>query len=273
MKKEYIIILSIIIVSLLAFFIFIPAFGGKLQISPLINLGFFQIRWYGLIMALAVLVGYFFARKNSWRFGISQDAIDDYVFWLVIVGVIGARIYYVLFSYNYYLGDLLEVFKIWRGGLSIYGGILSGLAFTFFYTRNKAYTFYQMFDLIAISLPLSQAVGRFGNFFNQEAYGTITNLPWKMYVSVDHQFHHPAFLYEAILDLAVFVILYKMLGKVKSGILGFLYLLLYSLGRFFVESIRLDSFIISGFRVDQVVAFLLIVISGLIILSKQRQTS
>jgi phosphatidylglycerol:prolipoprotein diacylglycerol transferase len=269
--------ISIIIALLLVFFVFIPAFSGKIQINPVISLGFFQIRWYGLILAAAILVGYFMARKNSWKFGISPADIDDYAFWAVIIGVLGARFYYVIFNYDYFSRHPGEIYKIWHGGLSIYGAILASLIFTYFYAQKKAYSFWQLFDLVALSLPLAQAIGRFGNFINQEAFGLPTNLPWKMYVAPMYRpsqfasadFFHPAFLYEAIVDVLVFAILYRLLGRVKSGVLGLSYLVLYSFGRFFVESIRLDSFFVSGFRIDQVVAFLLIVSGGFLIFKKQ----
>src|SRR6185436_1356761 len=198
MRKDYAIIFgSIIFVSLLAFFIFIPAFTGRIIINPVISLGSFQIRWYGLILAAAILVSYAIARKNSWKFGISQSNVDDYAFWAVIVGVIGARVYYVLFSLDYFSANVNEIYKIWHGGLSIYGAILADLVLTYLYARKKAYTLWQLFDLIALSLPVGQAIGRIGNFVNTEAYGSVTNLPWKMYVAADGQFHHPAFLYES----------------------------------------------------------------------------
>lgn len=258
-----------ILAIVLIYFVFIPVFAGQLFINPIFSLGIFVIRWYGLILAVAILTGYFLARKNSWKFGISAADVDDYSFWAVIVGIVGARVYYVIFSYDYFLQNLSEIYKIWHGGLSIYGSLIAGLIFSYFYARKKAYSFTQLFDLIALSLPLAQAIGRFGNFMNQEAYGTVTNLPWKMYVSFDRQYHHPAFLYEALWDLAVFAILWKLSGKFKNGIVGWSYVLLYSLGRFFIEAIRVDSFILGGFRVDQVMAVMLIIISGSVILRKQ----
>jgi phosphatidylglycerol:prolipoprotein diacylglycerol transferase len=281
MKKIAAVSLGIIIVLGTIFFILVPAFAGQLQINPVLQIGPIALRWYGLILAASILVGFFIARNNSWKFGISKSDLDDYAFWLVLLGVIGARIYYVIFNYNYFAQYPDEIYQIWQGGLSVYGSILAGLIFTFFYTRKKAYTFWQLFDLIALSLPLAQALGRFGNFVNQEAFGTPTNLPWKMFVSVrsrppqfiNFDYFHPAFLYEAILNVTIFFILYKILGKVKTGVLGLCYLLFYSLGRFFIEAIRLDSFFIYGFRVDQVVAFLVVLISGALILRKQFATS
>jgi phosphatidylglycerol:prolipoprotein diacylglycerol transferase len=249
------------------FFVFVPVFQGKLYINPVLNLGFFQIRWYGLIFATAILVSYLFARYHSWRFGISNQDVDDYSFWVVIVGLVGARIFYVLFNLDFFSQNPGD-YKIWHGGLAIYGGILSGLIFTYFYTRKKAYSFDHLFDLIALSLPLGQAVGRFGNFINAEAYGTVTDLPWKMYVRSENSYHHPAFLYEAILDILVFLVLYKLLGRTKSGMLGLLYLISYSLGRFFIEAIRTDSLWFLGFRVSQITAFLIILFAGILALRK-----
>ena len=277
MKKQIIIILSVIVALLAIFFIFVPAFSGKLQLNPVIDLGSFSLRWYGLILAGAILAAYFFARKNAWKFGISANDVDDYSFWVAIVGFMGARIYYVLFNYSYFSQYLSEIYRVWHGGLSIYGAVLSGLAFSYFYSKKKAYTFWQLFDLIGLSLPLGQAIGRLGNFVNQEAFGVPTQLPWKMYVAPQYRpsqfasesFFHPAFLYEALFDLLVFFILYKLLGKVKTGNLGLIYLVLYSLGRFFIEAIRLDSFFISGFRVDQVAAFLIIIVAGFMALRRQ----
>jgi len=241
------------------------------MINPAFQFGSLSIHWYGIILAVAILVGFFLARKNAWKFGISPSDVDDYSFWLVIVGILGARFYYVLFNLSFFSNNFSEIYKIWHGGLSIYGAILAGIVLCWFYVRDKAYNFYQLFDLIALSLPLSQAIGRLGNYVNQEAYGTVTNLPWKIYIAADKQYHHPTFLYEMILDVIVFLILRKLIGEVKVGIIGWSYLLLYSFGRFFIEAIRTDSFFIGGARVDQVVALILVVISGIVILRQQFQ--
>ena len=271
MKYFYWSLVAIVLFALI-FFIFIPSFAGTLIINPILYVGPLQIHWYGIILAGSILAAFCLARRNSWRFGISPADIDDYSFWLVLVGILGARLYYVIFSFDFFSQDWSEIYKIWHGGLSVYGSILAGLLFSYFYTRNKAYGFLQLVDLIALSLPLGQAIGRLGNFINQEAYGSVTNLPWKMYVALDGQFHHPAFLYEMILDLIVFVVLSRLIGKVKSGIIFFSYLLIYSFGRFFIEAIRVDSFFVNGFRVDQIVALILFVISGVFIFWKQKQS-
>lgn len=247
--------------ALAVFLYFVPAFRGEIQVRSVIDLGPIVIRWYGLIMALSILAGYFIARKYSWRFGLDRKEVENLAFWLVIVGIIGARIYYIIFAFDYFWSNPGEIYKLWHGGMSIYGAIIAGIIFVWHRTRHTAYGKFQLLDLLALSLPLSQAIGRFGNFFNQEAYGTSTGLPWGLYIGSDRQYHHPVFLYEAIISVIIFFALRRMLGKVKTSALFFAYLGLYSLGRFFTESIRVDSVFIFGFRADQVVAFAFIIIA------------
>ncbi|MBI2607507.1 MAG: prolipoprotein diacylglyceryl transferase [Candidatus Doudnabacteria bacterium] len=275
--KKYIFWLSVSVSVLtgtaLVYFFFVPAFAGKIIISPVIDLGIFTIRWYGLMIALAVLTGFLVARKYAWKFGIDARQLTDFAFWLVIVSGIGARLYFVIFEFNYFVRNPLEIVEIWHGGISIYGAVISGFVFAFFYARRKAYSSWQLMDLTALSLPLAQAVGRFGNFFNQEAFGLPTNLPWKMFVGrnnrplefVDADFFHPTFLYEAIWNVIVFFVLLKLVGRHKSGVLAFAYLMSYSLGRFFIEGIRLDSALIMGFRSDQVIALIIFLFAGFMI--------
>jgi phosphatidylglycerol:prolipoprotein diacylglycerol transferase len=280
--KRFYWISAITLALVLVSFVFIPAFAGKLSIPSEISFGNYAIRLYGVTLALAILAGYLIARNNSWRFGISKNEIDDIAFWLTIVGILGARIYYVAFEWNMYSSDYSEIYKIWHGGLSIYGAILAGIIYIVLYARKKAYSVYQLLDLITLSLPVSQAIGRFGNFFNQEAFGVPTNLPWKMYVSVinrpsqysQNAFFHPAFLYEVIWNLIVFFILVKFLrGKVKPGVLALSYIALYSFGRFFIEGIRIDSSYLLGLRVDQITALIGIVIASSLILLKNKKSA
>jgi len=263
MKKLYWLIGALLAVLFICF-VLIPAFAGRLTINPIIDLGFMSFRLYGVTMALAIVTAYFFARSQSWRFGINKKEIDDYTFWTVVLGFLGARVYYVAFEWNYFSQNLTEIYQIWHGGISIFGGLIAGLVFTYFFSRRKAYSFYQLFDLIALSVPLGQAIGRFGNFFNQEAYGSPTNLPWGMWV--DGTYVHPTFLYESVLDIFIFVLLGKFVGRSKAGVIGWLYLGLYALGRFFVEGLRTDSFFVIGIRVDQIVSVLILVVSASMLL-------
>lgn len=264
--------------ALLVGLVLIPAFAGNLQIPVEFTVANFTIRIYGLTMALAVLVGYLTARSFAWRFGIGKQEVDDIAFWITIAGIFGARIYYVAFNWSMYAGDWSEIYKIWHGGISIFGAIIAGIIFVFFYARHKAYSPYQLLDLCAISLPLAQAIGRFGNFFNQEAFGLPTSLPWKMYVPElmrppnfrEMNFFHPAFLYEAIASVLIYLILTRFLMiRARPGVLAFSYLGLYSVSRFFIEGIRLDSTFIYGVKIDQIIAILGVLVAGLMISYRQ----
>jgi phosphatidylglycerol:prolipoprotein diacylglycerol transferase len=259
------------------YFVMAPAFSGRLLISPSFALGPLTVRWYGLILALSILTGYLTARHHSWRFGISKAEVDNFAFWLVVVSFISARLYFIAFAFDYYLRNPFEAYRIWNGGLSIYGALIGGGLFTYFYSRGKAYSFRQLLDLLGLSLPLAQAVGRFGNFFNQEAFGRPTDLPWKMYIAEEYrpvsfanqEFYHPTFLYESVLMVLVYFILRRVLGRLKSGVVAFCYLGLYSLVRFFIEPIRLDSVWLGVLRADQVVALIVVMVSGLFVLRWQ----
>jgi phosphatidylglycerol:prolipoprotein diacylglycerol transferase len=254
----------------LVFFVFVPAFQGTLIVNPVIQFGNFAIRWYGIILAASILLGFTVMRKNSWKFGISSADVDDFSFWAVLLGILGARVYYVIFSWPYFLHQPAEIYKLWHGGLSIYGAVLAGTAFGYFYSRRKAYGFWQLADLASLALPLSQALGRLGNFINQEAYGGPTNLPWKMYIAPEHRlvgllgfdYFHPAFLYEALGSIAIFWLLSRLAGRLAPGNLFLIYLMSYSLVRFFVEGIRVDSFFIHGVRVDQAIAAIIFIAAG-----------
>jgi phosphatidylglycerol---prolipoprotein diacylglyceryl transferase len=275
--KKFIIPFAVTAGLALVYFVFIPAFAGRLTIPPVIQIGPVFLRWYGLILAASILIGYIVARRFSWRFGIARIEIDNFAFWLTVVSFVGARLYFVVFAYEYFLRNPNEIYRIWNGGLSIYGALIAGIIFTFIWTQKKAYSAKQLLDLLALSLPLAQAFGRLGNFVNQEAFGRPTDVPWKMYVSPEYrpqafaelEFYHPAFLYESLLMVAVFFILRKLLGRLEPGVLAFCYLGFYSLIRFFIEPIRLDSVWLGTLRADQVVALIMVMVAGLFILRWQ----
>ncbi len=231
---------------------------------------------YGLTLAVAVLGGYIAARKLAPRFGVEPNQIDDALPWIVFFGFLGARAYYVIFSWSFFGEHLIEIFKIWHGGLSIYGGLLGGVLGAFIYSRRAGrISFLNFADLLAIVTPLAQSLGRWGNFFNHEAFGRPTNLPWAIYIPpefrplpyLEEPYFHPAFLYESLWDLGVFLLLlYYLRERHKPGILVGSYLILYSLGRFFIEGLRVDSLLINSFRVDQLTALLMMIIGGVILI-------
>jgi phosphatidylglycerol---prolipoprotein diacylglyceryl transferase len=250
--------IGVVLSAALIYLFLMPVFRGDIILSPGFDLGGFRLHYYGLIFGAAILASYLVSRAHSWRFGISKDEVDRFAFWAVIVSFICARLYFVIFSWSQF-SSVVDIFKIWEGGLSIFGAIIGGAAFTYIYTRKKAYSYWQLLDAAALGLPLGQAIGRWGNFFNYEAYGKETNLPWKMFVTETENFHHPAFLYESLASLLLFFVLLKYCGRLKSGNLALIYLMGYSVIRFALELIRVDTLLVAGWNVNQAVALVVFV--------------
>jgi phosphatidylglycerol:prolipoprotein diacylglycerol transferase len=276
MKKTLAVTAGLAVAAVLIYFLFAPVFRGEIIISPALDLGGFQIRYYGLVLAAAILASYFIARANAWRFGLSKEEVDKVAFWLIVVSFLSARVYFVVSQLSYFQANPSEIFQFWKGGISIFGALLGGLAFVYLYTRKKIYSVWQLLDLIAISLPLGQAIGRFGNFFNYEAYGTPTDLPWKMFVPVENrlqtaEFYHPAFLYEAIASLIIFFVLFSFRGRLKSGNLALIYLIAYSSIRFIIEFIRLDSIYLGEFKLQQMVALLILIVAASALIARNQK--
>ena len=237
-----------------------------LQIGPL------AIRWYGLLIATAVLLGTSLAHREAVRRREDPDQLLNVIVLGVMAALVGARLYYVLFNWGYYAPRPFKILAVWEGGLAIHGGIVGGVLATVIYTRRKKLPTWTYMDIMAPSLALGQAIGRWGNFFNQEAFGTPTALPWKLYIEPYHrppqlaafEFFHPTFLYESVWDLAVFAVLYFLLSRRLERIPGALvlcYLVLYSFGRFFIEALRIDSLMVGPVRVAQAVSLALVVAS------------
>lgn len=237
-----------------------------------LQLGPFSIRWYGLLIATAVLLGTSLAHREAIRRGEDPDQLLNVIVLGVMAALVGARLYYVLFNWGYYGPRPFKILAVWEGGLAIHGGILGGALATAIYTVRKKLPMLIYIDIMAPPLVLGQAIGRWGNFFNQEAFGTPTNLPWKLYIEPYHrppqlaafEFFHPTFLYESLWDLGVFVVLYFLLRRrleQSPGALSLCYLGLYSLGRFFVEGLRIDSLMLGHLRAAQVVSLALVAAS------------
>lgn len=212
-----------------------------------------NIYYYGVLMALAISVGVIVADWAGTKFfGLKKETIIDLAPYLIIFGIIGARLYYCVLNYDFYLRFPTEIIAIRHGGISIHGAIIGGLIGLWIFAKRHKINPIKLCDISAIGLPLAQAIGRWGNFFNSEAFGGPTNLPWKLYIAPqyrpipyqDYQYFHPAFLYESILDLVIFAILLMLVkaNKIKKdGNLALIYLILYSVVRIIVESFRLDS--------------------------------
>ncbi len=233
---------------------------------------------YGLTLAIAILAGLLVAKKLAPKFKFAPKVIEDAFPWVVIFGILGARLYYVGFSWNYFGLHPQDILAIWKGGLSIYGAIMGGTLGALIFARRNHLRVLTLLDLIAVVAPFGQSLGRWGNFFNEEAFGRPTSRPWGLYISPQNrpreylsvEFFHPTFLYESLWDLAVFLILLYLLGRAAAsrppaGFLVGVYLVLYAGGRFLIESLRLDSFFWGTVRVDQAVSLIAVLIAAVIL--------
>lgn len=234
-----------------------------------------SIRWYGILIALGLVTGILIANYTCKLKGISYDKLIDILIVALPAAIIGARLYYVLFEFDYYKNNLLEIVNIREGGLAIHGGVIFGVLAAAIYIKLKKLEFFKYADAAAPSLIIAQAIGRWGNFFNQEAHGGpvskefISHFPKFIQrgMFIDGQYYHPTFLYESLWNLMVFVILILILKKSKkTGLAAFSYIGLYSIGRFFIEGLRTDSLMLGNFRIAQLVSLtgILVWISALV---------
>lgn len=212
-----------------------------------------DIRWYGIIIAAAMVVATLVMFRRAPKHKFSRESVIDFVIIVIPVGVIGARLYYVLFNWDMYKNDLASIINLRTGGLAIHGGLILALVAIFIFCRVKKLGFLNVLDLIMPAVILAQAIGRWGNYFNSEAHGTPTDLPWA--VTVGGQTYHPTFLYESVWCLLVFFILILIDNHRKfNGQVFLLYGILYSLERFFVEWLRTDSLMIGSLKQAQVLS-------------------
>lgn len=220
-----------------------------------------EVAWYGILISIGVIVGTILALKEAERLGIKEDTLIDFLLYAIPIALIGARIYYVIFTWDYYRDNLKEILHFRGGGLAIHGGIIAAIIVAIVFTRKRKVDFWKIADSCAPSLILGQAIGRWGNYINQEAYGGPTDLPWG--IMINGQKVHPTFLYESIGNFVVFLFLlwYRRNKSKVSGEIFLLYLMLYSAIRFFVEGLRTDSLMMGPIRVAQLVSIIGIVIS------------
>ena len=247
----------------------------------LFQLGPFSLRWYGLLIALAVLLGLVLATRLGKLRGIDPALIADLLPILVLAAVLGARIYYVLFEWRQYQLNWLDALAVWRGGIAIHGALLGGTAAVIFYARWRRLAFWNLLDVLLPSVALGQAIGRWGNFFNSEAFGLPTDLPWKLSIPLanrpleflDQATFHPTFLYESLWNLGVLALLLVLFFRglrgrmpLPAGALSCVYLIAYSSGRLWIEGLRIDPLCLlgsppdcaGGLRMAQLMSLLLI---------------
>ena len=239
-----------------------------------LNLGFLTIRWYGMLISISVIIGLFISKKLAKSRNINPQYISDILPSLIISSIIGARAYYVIFEWRQYSGNnfftsfdlfnneiqIPSFLAIWQGGIAIHGGLIGGFLCILFFCKSKNIHLKSFIDILIPSIILGQAIGRWGNFFNNEAFGIPTNLPWKLYIPIqnrpiefiNYQFFHPTFIYESLWNFLIFILLitifYKQNNKssVRPGFISCFYLIGYSLGRFWIEGLRIDPLCIGG---------------------------
>ena len=232
------------------------------------NIFGFEVMWYGILIAVGIICAFFVIYYRSPKHhGISQDRTFNLIILILITALIGTRIYYVIFEWDYYGAHPAEIFNLRAGGLAIHGGLIAGCLMAALLARIYKEKFLNIVDLFFVGIPLGQAIGRWGNFFNSEAHGTHTDLPWA--IIVDGDTVHPTFLYESIWCLILFIILWQVDNRRKFvGQTFFLYCILYSIERFFVEALRTDSLMVEfpwgEYRQAQVISVCTIVAAGVL---------
>ncbi len=236
--------------------------------AELFRLGPVSLRWYGLLIAIAVVLGTFLAQRLAERRGLTADVISDLAIWLIVGAVPCARLYYVAFAWHerYQGQPWTKAFAIWEGGIAIHGAILGGAIAAWIFARRRQISVWLLADVVMPSLVLGQAIGRWGNFFNSEAFGTPTDLPWKLYIPPERrppglegaQYFHPTFLYESLWNLvvlSVLITLFNRFPQARSGTLVMIYAIGYSVGRFWIEGLRTDSLMVgTSLRIAQAVS-------------------
>lgn len=239
----------------------------------LFEIGPFVVRWYGFLIATAVLIGVTLSQWLAKLRQVNPDLLGDLAIWLVIAAIPCARLYYVIFQWQEYVQRPEDIVAIWKGGIAIHGAIIGGILAALIFARINQISVWQLADLVVPSLALGQAIGRWGNFFNSEAFGAPTNLPWKLYIPISnrppeyiaYEYFHPTFLYESIWNLLVFIILLSLFfwglkqpKRLKIGTLSLVYLIAYSCGRIWIEGLRTDSLMLGPLRVAQVISLVMI---------------
>lgn len=234
-----------------------------------------KIHWYGVIIALGILLAFLFCARLGKKKDVSVDTLLDLVIFGLPSAIVGARLYYVLFSWQEFAGRPLDVVKIWEGGLAIYGGIIGACISTLIYCRVKKVNLPNILDVGAFGLLIGQAVGRWGNFVNAEAYGAETTLPWRMELIDEGISVHPTFLYESLWNIGALLILlwYQKRHQKFKGELFLAYLTAYGLGRFWIEGLRTDSLMMGPLRISQLLAALCVIAGVALIVYFRKKVS
>lgn len=251
-----------------------------LYVDPVaFNLFSKPVYWYGIIISLTIFLGYYVAELEARKRNLKKDTLLDLLLLAVPVSLLTARLYYVLFRWDYYSKNKNEILSIWDGGLAIYGGLIGGIMVLILFSKKNKINVVKLLDIIAPSLLIGQMLGRWGNFFNHEAYGEVVSkevlenlfipnfIIENMYIVGEYR--HPTFLYESIWCLLSLIIIFFVRKNLYKGEVISLYLVLYGFERFFVEGMRADSLYLGSFRISQIVSLLMFVL-GIIIIIRTR---
>ncbi len=254
-----------------------PRLGLEFEVSrAAITIGGFSVYWYGILIAVGLVLAVCYGLREISRVGLSSDDFFNMLLIALPSAIIGARLYYVIFSWEMYSDDLLSVFDIRSGGLAVYGGITAAAAVIFFYCRKRKIDMGMVLDIFAVGLLIGQSIGRWGNFVNGEAFGCETALPWAMTIKTDGavvaESVHPTFLYESLWNfIGIFVLLYYKRFKAFNGEVFCTYMIWYGIGRTLIEGLRSDSLYIGFMRVSQVLSVCLVIVGLLIIVYNRKK--
>ena len=238
----------------------------------LIEIGNIKIYWYSIMILTGVILGSIIVLKEAKRFNISKNKTSDMLFYTMIFGIIGARIYYVIFNLKYYIQDPISIIKVWEGGLAIHGGIIAGILYIIYYTKKNNIDTIRMFDICAPGLLIGQARGRWGNFFNGEAHGPITTLEYlqKLHIpnfiiegmKIDGNYYIPTFFYESLICIMglIIILILRRTNLFKKGNITSFYLIWYGIGRTIIESYRTDSLMMNTLKQAQIISIIMITI-------------
>ncbi len=235
----------------------------------IVQIGPVAIRWYSFLIASALLIGVSISQYLAAKRNVNPELLPDLAIAMVLGAIPGARIYYVLFQWQAYANHPQDIIAVWKGGIAIHGAIIGGTIAAIIFARLQKTSFWQLADLVVPALILGQGIGRWGNFFNSEAFGVPTDLPWKLFIPensrpleyINDQYFHPTFLYESLWNVLVFALLLSLFfwglkhrERLRLGTLAFVYMIAYSSGRVWIEGLRTDSLMVGSLRIAQIVS-------------------
>lgn len=253
--------------------------------SPILfKLGTFEIRYYSIFILIGVIIGYLLINSEAKRFQYKKEFIFNMMFWAIIFGILGARLYYVIFNFDYYMNNLSEIYKIWNGGLAIHGGIITGALTIIIYCKKYNVKFGKILDIFVPALIFAQALGRWGNFFNGEAYGSIVSYQFLARLKIIPQFvidnmyingayHLPMFYFESLWCLIGFIIMLIIRRRkyIKRGQIAGFYMIWYGFARFIIETYRTDALLFGDIKIAKVVSIIMFVIGVITELIQSRK--